>query len=331
MRSGTSSQCPVPIALFIFKRPEHTRRVFDLIRRKRPTEFFVVADGPRPAHKDDIENCERTREVVHAVDWPCRVYTNFSEVNLGCGRRVSSGLNWVFDMVEEAIVLEDDCLPSSSFFRFCEEMLEKYRSDSRIGIVSGNNFVAEQITCPHSYYFSRFVHMWGWATWRRVWRLYDFAMSQLGTTRAANALTIACQDSRARAYWRGLFEDVASGQIDTWDYQVAFMCFINDLINIHPAANLVTNIGFGDGATHTSSPTPVDASLDVHELAFPLKHPDTIAPWEAADRMNERQTLAEMRIRGLPPLIDWVRTHETLAPALKPLVPNAIRKLLWRL
>ncbi|MGC1799486.1 MAG: hypothetical protein WA701_03795, partial [Solirubrobacterales bacterium] len=180
-----------PVAMLIFNRPETTARVFERVREARPPKLLVVADGPRADRPGEAGRCREARAVVEAVDWPCELMTDYSEVNLGCGKRISSGLDWVFDSVEEAIVLEDDCLPHPSFFRFCEELLKRYRAEERVVHVSGDNFqsagraggavgrllrLAGRSWSP-SYYFSRYAHVWGWASWRRAWSDYDFEMT----------------------------------------------------------------------------------------------------------------------------------------------------------
>jgi hypothetical protein len=165
-----------PIAFFIFNRPHLTQKVFDAIRQAQPKILLVVADGSRFDRADETELCAQTRAVIKQVDWDCQVLTNFSETNLGCKRRVSSGLNWVFETVEEAIILEDDCLPHPTFFPFCETLLDYYRHDSRIMNISGENFQFGRQRTQDSYYFSRYNHCWGWASWRRAWNNYDVEM-----------------------------------------------------------------------------------------------------------------------------------------------------------
>ena len=162
-----------PIALFIFNRPDTTQKVFSAIRDSKPTKLLIVADGPRPERPEEEEICTATRAIVNQVDWPCEVLTNFADHNLGCKARISSGLNWVFETVEEAIILEDDCVPSLSFFPFCEQLLEQYRHDSRIMSISGSNFQFGKNKTSYSYHFSHFFHGWGWASWQRAWEHCD--------------------------------------------------------------------------------------------------------------------------------------------------------------
>src|SRR5215831_13781675 len=166
-----------PVALFVFNRPKLTATVYERIRAARPRRLLVVADGPRPFRPEDRQLCRATRQIVSAPDWACELLTNFADENLGCGRRMSSGLDWVFQQCSEAIILEDDCVPCESFFSFCSEMLNRYREDARIMHVSGNNFQDGRTRGRGSYFFSRYTLSWGWATWRRAWSHYDVKVS----------------------------------------------------------------------------------------------------------------------------------------------------------
>jgi hypothetical protein len=170
-------QIKTPVAFLVFNCPDTTIRVFEEIRCARPPKLLVVADGPRADRPGEADKCQAVRAVIETVDWPCEVLKNYSDVNLGCKIRVSSGLDWVFEQVEEAIILEGDCLPHPTFFRFCEELLETYRDDERIGMISGDNFQFGRKRGDASYYFSRYNHIWGWASWRRAWQHYDRNMA----------------------------------------------------------------------------------------------------------------------------------------------------------
>ena len=159
-----------PVAFIIFNRPDTTEIVFETIRQAKPSKLLVVADGPRTDRSGEVEKCTATRAVIERVDWECEVITNYSDVNLGCKRRVSGGIDWIFSQVEEAIILEDDCLPAPSFFQFCQTMLERYRYDDRISMIGGSNYQQENSRTSDSYFFTKYAHIWGWATWRRAWK-----------------------------------------------------------------------------------------------------------------------------------------------------------------
>lgn len=263
-----------PVALFIFNRPHTTARVFEEIRRARPARLLVVADGPRGGHASDQELCAAAREVVEQVDWDCKVDKNYADENLGCKQRMSSGLNWVFDMVEEAVLLEDDTLPHPSFFRFCRELLAKYRQDQRIMMICGTSFLSGKEARPiYSYYFSRHVHCWGWASWRRAWQFYDVNMSGWPEFRDGHRLPDIPGTNSDAALWRAIFEEAYQGRINTWDYQWVFTCLTRQGLSVMPYVNLVSNIGFGPDATHTINPDARLANFPATAMRFSLNHP----------------------------------------------------------
>lgn len=275
-----------PVVFLIFNRPEQTARVFSTIRAARPARLLAVADGPRPGRIGEEELCRKTRSVIDGVDWPCQVLRNFSDANMGCGRRISSGLDWAFAQTEEAIILEDDCVPDPSFFRYCAELLERYRSDERIMMISGDNFQNGVIRTPDSYYFSQLTHCWGWATWRRAWRHYDFAMGDWPQTRDAQWIKAIAKNAVLARRWQQCFDDVMAGKIDTWDYQWMYRMFVRNGLSIVPAVNLVTNIGFGAAATHTLTADERHV-VPSRAMEFPLRHPVTIKPCDDADAFEK--------------------------------------------
>ena len=265
-----------PVAFIIFNRPDTTARVFAEIAKVKPPKLLVVADGPRPSRSKEEDKCAAARAVIEQVDWDCELITNYSDINIGCRQRVSSGLDWIFKTVEEAIILEDDCLPHPTFFRFCDELLDKYRDDERIMAISGNNFQAGRKRTHYSYYFSRYNHLWGWATWRRAWHYYDVDMTLWPEIKAQNRLKDILEDSNAVKYWLDKFQMIYDGrerQADTWDYQWTFACWLQSGLTILPNVNLVSNIGFSPDATHTLNKWSRAANLPVGAINFPLKHP----------------------------------------------------------
>jgi hypothetical protein len=214
-----------------------------------------------------------TRAIIQRVNWDCEVVTNFSDVNLGCKKRVSSGIDWIFELVEEAIILEDDCLPEPTFFRFCQEMLNKYRFDQRIGMISGDNFQFGRRYGDDSYYYSKYVHIWGWATWRTRWaNNYDVSIAKWPRIRDEARISDMVGGPPESTYWAKIFERVHRGKIDTWDYQWVFSNFIEGRLNILPSVNLISNIGFNKNATHTTGESEL-ANLLTRPISFPLSHP----------------------------------------------------------
>jgi hypothetical protein len=272
----TTRQLQTAIAMLIFNRPETTARVFGEVRRARPPTLLVVADGPRSDRPGELERCAAAREIVEAVDWDCELFTNYADVNLGCRSRISSGLDWVFETVEEAIVLEDDCLPHPSFFRFCEELLGRYRDEERVMHISGDNFQFGRRRGGASYYFSRYPHVWGWASWASAWRNYDVEIGKWSGAEDKDAYLEPFADPRERLFWRWAWDGASSGAIDTWDLQWVFAGITRGSLSINPNVNLVSNIGFGDRSTHPGEDDHVVDTLPVGEITFPLKHPNAI-------------------------------------------------------
>lgn len=279
-----------PVAFLIFKRPQTTERVFEAIRQAKPPKLFVVADGPRDGRPDEAEKCKAARAIIERVDWECEVIKNYSDTNMGCAKRVSSGIDWVFSNVEEAIILEDDCVPHPTFFRFCEELLEQYRYDTRIASISGQNIQFGRRKTNHSYYFSRYNLCWGWATWRRAWQYYDLYIKLWPEIKSRGFLTDIIMHPLAVKYWSNTFQSVYENPLGiTWDYQWTFACWMQSGLGIISNVNLISNIGFGADATHfTSSEINPYDSLPTEAMEFPLKHPPFVIRDAKADNFTQR-------------------------------------------
>lgn len=266
-----------PVLFLTFNRPDTTAQVMEAIRIARPPRLYIAADGPRD-RPGEMELCARTRQIATDINWSCELKTLFREQNLGCRVSVSGALDWFFSEEEDGIILEDDCVPSSSFFPYCRELLERYRSDKRIMCISGNNFQGGHRVTPHSYYFSRYVHCWGWASWRRAWRLYDRDMRLWPECRESSLLRAwgGCNNGFVE-YWTNIFDQTARGVIDTWDYQWVLTCWMNNGLTCLPRDNLVTNIGFGVSATHTHDAQGPFANMPACAMEFPLVHPKIVS------------------------------------------------------
>lgn len=243
----------VPIVFMVFNRPETTGRVFAAIREARPARLLVIADGPRVDRPGEAALCAQVRGITDQIDWPCVVERNYAEQNLGCGNRVASGLDWAFSLVDEAIILEDDCLPHPDFFRFCSMMLERYRDDQRVMMVGGTNYLLDSLKRPDRYLFSRYFPIWGWATWRRAWKLYDRQMNDWPRLRREKQLDAFYSQWFMVRHLTALFDMVASGTLDTWDVQWFYSCLFNNALSIVPGVNLISNIGVS--GTHTGADT----------------------------------------------------------------------------
>ena len=267
----------IPILFLIFNRLNTTQQVFNEIKKAKPTKLFVAADGPREDKEGEIEKCQVARDIIKQVDWDCEVKTLFRDKNLGCKIAVSSAIDWFFENVEEGIILEDDCLPSQSFFWFCQELLEKYRNDTRIMHIAGMTYVEKKNNINnYSYHFARVGGIWGWATWRRAWKLYEPEMKSWPEAQKENILKdLFIGEKQLYSLYKSWFRE-AYRNIYTWDYQWTYTKLIHSSINIMPQKNLITNIGFNTDATHTSEEKSRFEKMKKYELDFPLNHPKFI-------------------------------------------------------
>ncbi|MGB3512759.1 MAG: glycosyltransferase family 2 protein [Microcoleaceae cyanobacterium] len=284
-----------PVAFLVFNRPEVTEKVFAEIRKAKPSQLLVVADGPRLEKTGEIEKCEAVRSIIEKVDWDCQVYKNYSDVNLGCKLRVSSGLNWVFETVETAIILEDDCLPHPTFFRFCDELLEKYREDKRVMMISGTNTLGEWQSNIQSYHFSYFGMIWGWASWRRAWQYYDVEMKLWAKPEMKTLVKNVLGDEKQYNRVKKVLDGIYDGH-DTWDYQFVFSRLSQSGLAIIPSVNLISNIGFGAEATHTKTPAEGISNLSFQPISFPLKNPSGVG----VDREYTEKHNQKFMPRSLP-------------------------------
>lgn len=277
------------VLFLVFNRPQTTSRVFEAIREARPPRLYVAADGPRAGCPGERELCEEVRSIATNADWPCEIKTLFREENLGCKHAASQGIKWFFENEEEGIILEDDVLPHQSFFNYCDELLEKYRDQTRIALITGFNFAPFKTDVdPYSYMFSRLPSIWGWASWSRFWELYDPDMRGWPEMRGKHFLDNVFHKHRLTvSYWDHMFQKVYSDEIDTWDYQLVYCCLATNLVTVVPKNNLITNIGFGPGATHTTDTSNRFANSSTEGISFPLKHPSYIA----ANMTYERELL----------------------------------------
>lgn len=266
-----------PVLFLVFNRPAVTQQVFDAIREAKPKQLFIAADGPRENNIKDIENCKAVKAVVANIDWDCELKTLYRVENLGCGLSVSSAISWFFEHVEQGIILEDDCLPSASFFPFCQEMLELYKNDTRIHSIGGTNFFERWNRGDDSYFFSKESGIWGWATWKRSWKEYDYYVSKWQYPEVVALFKSQFENSIQKDIFVHIFEQFFNTkEAHTWDFQFVFSRFINSQFGIIPSVNLITNIGFGNQATHTTKEDALFSNLRSYEISFPLIHPKAI-------------------------------------------------------
>lgn len=287
-----SSDFDVPVAILAFNRPAPTARLMSAISEVRPSRLFVIADGPRENVPGDEDRCRETRDIIESfIRWPAEVTRNFADVNLNCRRRPETGLDWLFAQVDRAIILEDDCIPHPAFFPYCEQLLERYANSPRVGAVAGTSPIpgtgsAVPAPAEENYVLSRYPLSWGWATWSRAWRLNDPALSAWPRLKASSWLPDMLGSRLAVAYWKALFDAGYNG-FDAWDYGWTFSCWCHDLLTVHPAANLVSNIGFDASATHTRQPSKFTA-MPTRPVGTPLVGPSTIERNVAYDEQLEK-------------------------------------------
>lgn len=275
-----SGHLQTSVAFIIFRRPETTRRVFEAIRAVQPPQLYVIADGPRTPEEAAL--VARTRAIIDEVDWPCEVHKNYAKTNMGLKQRVSSGLDWVFEQVEEAIILEDDCVPDPTFFRFCEELLTYYRDEPSVMMISGQSFGHNPAFS--SYYFSRFVFIWGWATWRRAWEQFRLECKDVWlSTRDTTLLEEVLEIKELVAFWYARLNEAFLEDIDAWSYSWLYAIWRSNGFSIVPKRNLVSNTGFGLDAVHTRDRHSTLANLPTGPIDFPLKHPSSIEWDKQAD------------------------------------------------
>ncbi|MDG2432911.1 nucleotide-diphospho-sugar transferase [Flavobacterium sp.] len=266
-----------PILFLVFNRPHYTQQVFEAIRAAKPKQLFIAADGPREDIASDIANCEAVKDIIANVDWDCEVKNLFRDKNLGCGLAPSSAITWFFEHVEQGIILEDDCLPSASFFPFCQEMLERYKNDFRINSICGTNLLKEWESGNNSYFFSKESGIWGWATWRRAWLEYDYKVAKWNDHRVKELFLEQFENTSQRAaYEYALDKAVSNIAVTFWDYQWVFSRISNSQFGIIPSVNLISNIGFGADATHTFDANSEISNLVAQEICFPIIHPMSI-------------------------------------------------------
>lgn len=283
-----------PLLLLVFNRPDYTQKLIDALAIVKPSSIFVVADGPRINVDGETERCSEVRKIVTNLPWKCRITTLFREENLGCGQSVGQGITWFFEQVEEGIILEDDCIPHPSFFTFCTELLERYRDNESVVHIGGCNFQNGKKRGSADYYFSIYNHIWGWATWRRAWQHFEFDINPAGTEEMRNFV-------KPRAAWNYMqhqFEMVMNGTINTWDFRWTYACWKQRGLSVVPNVNLVKNIGFGEGATHTRGTDIRLSNLQIQAIHSPLNHPKKLELNRQADRFTHRYIFEPISMRS---------------------------------
>jgi hypothetical protein len=266
-----------PVLLMIYKRPDKTAKVFEVIRQIKPKKLFVAADGPKKGSNDG-DLCLQVRSIATKVDWPCEVRTLFRDNNIGAGRAVSGAITWLFEHVDRGIILEDDCLPDESFFRFCDVLLNKYAVTREIMSISGTNLLPNGWKQEKQSYLFAHGGVWGWATWKRAWDLFDYDMPAWASDENKDKIRKAMNHNSWFDYYFGMFEGAYQKELDAWDLQWFYCILNNGGLAINPTLNLVRNIGFGPDATNTSEVDGPYSNMELRQMEFPLKHPPELKP-----------------------------------------------------
>lgn len=277
----------VAVAIFIFRRPLETKRVFEQIRLYKPSRLFVVADGPRSWMPEDIELTRSARAVTESIDWDCNVVRIYAEDNLGFQKRFHSGLDAVFQECDFSVILEDDCVPNQSFFTFCEILSTRLSEPDNVGIISGSNF--SSVGALESYYSSRNSYIWGWATWRKVWQEFSQTETALPYSKSdLNRLNRTFSNSWERVFLKRLIKSLPVHQ--GWDVPFSVHLRLNNYLNVVPSLNMIDNIGLSGNGTNSFvdgwERTPMAANME-----FPLTHPKSI-------KLNRKVEIRSWRRRG---------------------------------
>lgn len=272
-----------PVLFLTYRRIETAQRVFEAIKKARPQKLYFASNAPNPNISGEAARVGRVRSLLDQVDWDCEIKVRFLEEHLPVRLSVTSSLNWFFSEEEMGIILEDDCLPNQDFFVFCNTLLQRYRDDGRVFVITGCNFQDGQERGNGSYYFSRYSHVWGWASWRRAWKYYDGDLSFWPEWRKSQAWLTMLPDSIERKYWGNIFDRMYANQIDTWDYPWLASIWYQKGFTATPNVNLISNIGFGADSTHTREQNSPWASMATGELGE-IRYSAEVAQNFAADR-----------------------------------------------
>jgi len=307
------------ILFIFFNRLDTTLKVLEQIKAAKPARLYLTCDGARATRVGEAEKCLETRQaVLDFIDWKCEVKTLFRDDNLGPKNAISSAITWFFEFEQEGIILEHDCLPATSFFYYCDSLLEKYRFDTRISLVSGFNFRSSKKKGDGSYYFSNLTNGWGWATWRRTWDSYDKDLKKYNVNEIRKPLESIFDNPLIVDRWIELFNDTQSGKIDTWDYQLTFSHLFNHSLTIIPNSNLVSNIGFGDLAENTTDAESPFAAVPLEEVTT-LVHPTFMFPQKEAD---EELLFEEFDLRGK---LAYLKKHNSYRRRFKRWLKNVFQ------
>lgn len=288
-------QLQTAVLFLVFSRLDTTKEVFESIRQAKPPRLYIAADGARSNREGEDKKVQAVRDfITQNIDWDCEVKTLFRDKNLGCKYAVSGAITWFFENEEQGIILEDDCLPSQSFFWYCEELLNKYKHDPSVYLISGDSRGSESFGMQEDYGFCKYPMIWGWASWSRVWNKYDPEISDWPELRHSLLPKISRKGSTVR-FWENIFDKMNKKMIDTWDFQFCYLLLKNQGKCIVPRVNLIKNIGFGVDATHTFDANVSSANRTIYDITIPLNH---IVGQNSEQKINDFYELNEFVLHG---------------------------------
>jgi hypothetical protein len=265
-------QLDTPILFLTYKRFGTSELVFESIKRVKPKKLYFVSNAPKNNDLEEFEKILKVRSLINQIDWDCDVKTLFREEYLEVKQSITLSISWFFSLEEKGIILEDDCVPSLSFFTFCQELLNFYENNTEVYSIGGCCFFEDLNLPDNEYRFSKHAYIWGWATWRRAWLKYDLNMVEWPEFKNSNSFKSIFKNILVRYYWIRIFNLVYTSKINTWDYQWLYSIWLNDGITIIPNRNLISNVGFGLDSNFTHDNNSLEANMKVSEVRFPLNH-----------------------------------------------------------
>ena len=274
-----------PLLLLLFNRPELTKKLIARLKLIKPKKIYINIDGPRNGNLKDQVLCKEVLKLIKKIEWPCKKYIKINKTNKGCRKSVYNAITWAFLKENKLIILEDDCFPSNFFFGYCEQLLKKYKYENKIKVISGSNFQKNKFG-EADYYFSKYLHCWGWATWKRAWKNYDNSMSFWKSFQKSSNWNDLFTNNSEKKYWKKKFDLVKEYKIDSWAYVWLASVWYNQGLTIIPNKNLVKNVGFESDATHTTGYDLDKYSREINGKKIPeIKHPIIIKNNKIADQL----------------------------------------------
>ena len=298
------------VLLLVFNRLDVAQKVFEEIRKAKPPKLYIASDGARLEKEGEKKDVESVREfILTNIDWECEVKTLFRKKNLGCKIAVSEAINWFFENEEMGIILEDDCLPSQGFFWFCEELLERYKNDTRVMLISGYNKQNVWNYELYDYFFSNFGGIWGWASWKRAWQSYDINMFLLAEFSKGKYFDYLLGNKLGLTRRRQM-ENVLTNKIDSWAYQWGFTRHVNSGLACVPSKNLIQNIGTGKKATHTHE---INDIVERHDITLPIKNNKIIVADGKYDKLfHHSLSIYERLFRKIKNICIKIKNHKQI-------------------